>query len=104
MKRRIIKIYEGKITSEENLLSLIEFCEVCNQKQERIIELVEEGILQPKGASAEEWLFPIDLKFRASKALRLHNDLEINLAGVALAVELMDRIEHLESILESSRS
>lgn len=104
MKRQIIKIYEGKVTTEEELLSLFEFCEVCNQKPESIAELVEEGILQPKGSSAQEWLFPIDLKFRASKALRLRYDLEINLAGVALAVELMDRIEHLEAILERSKS
>jgi chaperone modulatory protein CbpM len=100
MKRQIIKIYEGKVTTDEDALSLIEFCEICNQKPENIVELVEEGILEPIGSSTEEWRFPVEMKFRASKALRLRYELEINLAGVALAVELLDRIEQLEAILQ----
>jgi chaperone modulatory protein CbpM len=41
---------------------------------------------------------------RVQKAQRLHSDLGINLPGVALALQLLDRIETLEArVRQSSR-
>ena len=40
---------------------------------------------------------------RARLALRLERDLELNLAGVALALELMDELEYLRRELKARR-
>ena len=46
-------------------------------------------------ADTPEWRFTGDALRRARLALRLERELEINLAGVALALELMEEIEQL---------
>ncbi|WP_447971470.1 chaperone modulator CbpM [Nitrospira sp. M1] len=48
-------------------------------------------------------LFEAQAFARLSRGLRLHRDLGINWAGVAVALELLDRIEDLEQNLLYSR-
>ncbi|MFW2372200.1 MAG: chaperone modulator CbpM, partial [Gammaproteobacteria bacterium] len=71
---------------------------------EWIIELVEIGALEPvapKPLSYEQiqWRFTASSLQRARKASRLQRDLGVNLAGVALALDLLDEIDALESRL-----
>jgi chaperone modulatory protein CbpM len=51
--------------------------------------------LQPLPDAAGEWQFAGENLRRARLALRLQRDLEINLAGVALALELLEEIHQL---------
>jgi chaperone modulatory protein CbpM len=53
------------------------------------------------GGDPAHWRFPGTSLRRLEVALRLHQDLELNLAGVALALalELMDQIETLRGRL-----
>ena len=55
-------------------------------------ELIQVSHTDPQG---EEFYSP-DAAERLSCAIRLHRDLGINWAGVAVALELLDRIEELE--------
>jgi chaperone modulatory protein CbpM len=63
------------------------------------VELVDEGILQPAGRNPEQWRFPGTSLQRARTAMRLQQDLKINLAGVALALDLLDEIESLRALI-----
>jgi chaperone modulatory protein CbpM len=65
-----------------------------------IVELVEEGILNVAVNEAGEWQFSGEALRRARLALRLHRDLEVNLAGVALALQLMAEIDGLRRAIE----
>ena len=56
-------------------------------------------MLQPRGDSREAWRFRGDSLARMRLATRLMQDLEINAAGVALALDLLERIAELESRL-----
>jgi chaperone modulatory protein CbpM len=56
-------------------------------------------VLQPSGDKREAWRFHGDSLARMRLATRLMQDLEINTAGVALALDLLDRIAELESRL-----
>jgi chaperone modulatory protein CbpM len=47
-----------------------------------------------------EWQFSGEALRRARLALRLHRDLEVNLAGVALALQLMAEIDGLRRAIE----
>ena len=61
-----------------------------------IVELVEVGVVDPIGTSAEDWRFAGSDLRRCRIALRLIEDLGVNAAGAALAVELLTRIDELE--------
>jgi len=66
------------------------------------VEFVEEGVLHVVDVSTE-WRFSGDAVRRARLALRLERDLELNLAGVALAVELIEEISQLRRELKARR-
>ena len=93
------KILNGDLLDEETELSLSDLCRVCSSHAEWIIELVEEGVLEPIGHSRGQWRFAAASLQRARTAMRLQKDLEINLAGIALALDLLDEIEALRTRL-----
>jgi len=94
------KILNGVLIDEQVRMSLGEICRACSRHAEWVIELVEEGVLEPTGPSPEQWRFPPDALQRALVARRLQRDLDINLAGVALALDLLDEINTLRAQLE----
>ena len=92
-------ILTGRIVENETRLTLRQLCDACAVHAEYIIELVDEGFIEPSGVEKSHWCFSgITIK-RVQKAKHLQRDLGINLAGVALAIELMDEIEHLRARL-----
>ena len=76
-------------------LSLSDLCEAADLSSETIIEITEEGILEPVGNSAENWQFSVHNVAVAQRATRLHRDLEIDWPGIALALSLLDELEDL---------
>jgi len=91
----------GLVMEEQTALTLTEICRACAVSDERIIELVEEGILIPIGREQQSWRFTGNHLRRASVALRLQQDLCINLAGAALALQLLDEVETLRAQLSA---
>ena len=81
-------------------LSLEELCETCHITSDFICELVEYGTLEPKGFALESWRFDTRHLQRIQRVLRLQHDLEINLAGAVLAMDLMDQIDQLKAQVE----
>jgi chaperone modulatory protein CbpM len=93
----------GVIFEEYALLSVDELSRLCAVDKTYIVELVEEGVLSLVEVSASEWRFAGSALRRARTALRLQRDLEINLPGVALALELMEQLEVLRRELKVGR-
>ena len=89
----------GILLDERTELSLSELSLACSSSTEWIIELVEEGALEPIGHEQAHWRFSGTSLAKARAAMRLHNDLKINLAGVALALDLIEEIETLRARL-----
>ncbi len=85
------------ILEEQTGLSLADLCRACEAEAERIMELVHEGVLAPAGAGPGEWRFSGLHLQRARVALRLQADLDVNLAGAALALELLDELDELRA-------
>ena len=90
----------GFILEEQTGLTLDDICRACAAQAELIIELVNEGVLSPRGKQPDEWHFTGVHLQRARVALRLQNDLGVNLAGAALALELLDEMETLRTRLQ----
>ena len=89
----------GQVLDDTIELTLIEITEACSLSTEQIGELVEEGVLEPIGEEPTNWRFRGTCLNKARVAMRLQKDLGLNLAGVALALDLLSEIETLRSRL-----
>lgn len=97
-------LLSGVIVEENAELSLGELSRACSTSREWLIELVEEGVLEPAGNGPAQWRFAGASLKRARTARRLHEDLDINLAGVALALDLIEEIEAMRERLHRLES
>lgn len=87
----------GVILEDQTGLGLDELCRACAAEAGRIAELVEEGLLSPEGDAPAQWRFTGAQLHRARVALRLESELGVNLAGAALALELLDELDTLRA-------
>ncbi len=94
---------QGTLVDESTLLSIEDLCRICAIERNHVVEFVEEGVLEVVAVEPSEWRFRGGALRRARTALRLQRDLELNLVGVALALDLMDEIERLRREIEARR-
>jgi chaperone modulatory protein CbpM len=85
----------GAILEESADLTVKDLSRMCAVDERHIVEYVEEGVLNVVEINTTEWHFTGAALRRARLALRLERDLELNLAGVALALQLMEELERL---------
>ncbi len=100
MTRDLLSLLSGEVLEEEVELTLVELCRICRLPSERLLELVEQGIVEPLGRDPEHWRFRGASVRRVRCALRLERDLGVNFAGAALALELLEELESLRARLE----
>ena len=81
--------------------ALRELCELCSVRAELIVEMVEAGILTPVGSAPSAWRFSVEATIRLQKAQRLRRDLDINLAGVAVALDLIEDLDKTRKRLKT---
>jgi chaperone modulatory protein CbpM len=86
---------DSGIFEEYAVLSIRDLSRMCAVDERHIVELVQEGVLEVVDPDHPEWRFTGAALRRARLALRLERDLEINLAGIALALELLEELEQL---------
>jgi len=90
------KVLFGEVIGEGDLVSIADLCRSCTVEIQTITTLVSEGILEPRGNDAEHWQFSVGSLRRVKTVIHLQRDLGVNLAGAALALDLLDRIAELE--------
>lgn len=93
--KRLIPVSE--VLDETIELTLTELSQRCVCRTEFIIEMVEEGVLEPQGDRPEEWQFSGPDLVRLRRAIRLQQDLDVNLPGIALAMDLLEELEDLRA-------
>lgn len=77
-------------------ISFDELCQVEGLASELIIEIVEYGIVEPiDTSSTDKWLFDTSSIQWIKKALRLHQDLEIDWVAIAIVIDLMQQKDRL---------
>ncbi len=92
-------IISGDILDSFERLEQSEFQRICQISDQFLTEMIEEGIIEPEILSerkSENYFFNGIHIRRVRRANRLSCDLGINPAGIALVLELLDRIEQLE--------
>ena len=97
MPNKMVKIETGILLEDSDTFSIVKLCRACSLPAETIIKMVERGVINPIDSSLSytHWQFPYTSLLRVQTALRLQRDLELNLAGAVLALELLDEIKQL---------
>jgi len=91
---------EGSVVENEVHMTIVELSHASRTPEELIMSWVTEGVLSPTGASPEDWRFGGDSLKRAKTAAHLTHDLELNVPGVALALDLLEEITQLRALLK----
>lgn len=93
----IKKLDYGGFPVRSRLVAWAQFLELTAVHPSRIGELVELGWIEPIRTQDEAYLFTMRDVYRLRKLERLCSDLDINAAGGCVIVDLLERIEFLES-------
>ncbi len=101
--KEITRILEGEILDESTEFDLEGLCRACQVDRKLAMDLVVEGIVEPSHRDLEQWRFTGTAVCRAQVAVRLRRELGVNVAGAALALELLDEISRLRRALDRRR-
>lgn len=104
MSEQKITAIRGTIVEADTALSLGELCRACAVSAEDVLRLVEEGVIEPRGREPRVWRFEAVCVRRVTRAQRLRRDLGLNLAGAALAVDLLEELDRLRTRLRRYES
>lgn len=83
-----------------------EICLRCTIPAETLNEMIEYGVIEPLFSTKKEApiYFSSSSLLRVNTAIRLCRDLEVNIAGAALAIELLDEIKSLRKNLNNLKN
>lgn len=87
------------INDDHNEISLDELSQALNTSPDFVIALIEYDVIQPRGQHREEWRFNSVCIRRARLAHSFQRDLHVNLSGINLALDLLEKIDELKSQL-----
>jgi len=99
MTRIVSTLIHGSIVDDDTEMTLVELCQACSVQEDDVRVWVSEGVLSPSAEPGQPMRFRGASLRRARVALRLTRDLEVNTAGVALALDLLDEITELRAQL-----
>ncbi len=91
----------GEIVDETMEITIVELCRTCAVDAELVEAMIDEGVIEPSRRRHEAWCFALSAVKRTRVAVRLQRDLGVNLAGAALAIELLERLEQLERLQQT---
>jgi chaperone modulatory protein CbpM len=92
-------VLQSEIIETRREMSLSDLCKVCTVTSERVVQLVDEGLVEPVGREPAEWRFSGHTVTRVVVAERLSRDLRLNAAGAALVLDLLDEVKQLRQRL-----
>ena len=98
--RESLEIMTGTLIDDDRLFTLADICRSCSVPAEMINDMIEYGIIEPSGDTAAQWRFAGGCLWRVTTVVRLQHDLEVNLAGAALALDLIEEVRELRRQLK----
>ncbi len=103
----IVELHDIHLVCAADWIGVEETCRLCRLDRDILTELVDLGLVSPRGNAPQEWRLPAAALPRLALAGRLMRDLGVNVIGAVLAVELLDaqrsierQIRHLERLAE----
>lgn len=99
-----VHITESIWLNTSDICSLEHVVEVSGLTQDVLLDLVEIGIIEPSNGDPNNYFFHTNCIAVARMARRLRDDFELDTHGLALALNLLRRIDALEAELASHRA
>lgn len=102
MKNETNQAFAGVVIDDDQVISFVELCTYCNVSTAQLNDMIEHGIVEPvQNADVDlAEMFLSSSLLRVRTALRLQNDLDVNLAGAVLALDLLDEIKELRQAVK----
>ena len=100
MNNETLEQITGQLVEDELEMSLADLCRTCGLSAEWVLELVEYGVIEPVGSDPAHWRFHGVCVRRIRRAHRLETDLGLNVAGIALALDLLEEVDRLRARLD----
>lgn len=97
MTKLPLNVLAGEVVE---VVTLAELCRSCGVQSDWVVELVDEGILEPQGSDPTAWRFSAISITRTRIAWRLQHDLGVNRAGIAVALNLLEERQELHIHLQ----
>jgi chaperone modulatory protein CbpM len=85
-----------QILDEHTEVAFAELLRISGFERDQLLELIECGVLEPRGERESEWRFPSQALAVTRRASRLRSEFELDSHAVALALGLLDRIDDLQ--------
>lgn len=103
MKKQGQELLNAVIVSEDETVSLAELCRGCSLPAEQVIMMMDYGIIEPLEANGRSlhWQFSAGCLVRLQTAIRLQRDLDINLSGIAVTLDLLDEVKTLRRLVSA---
>jgi len=95
-------IFDAVVVEGDTAFTLPALCRACGLDSKQLMALVAEGVLEPAGSTPQDWIFGGPSLRTALAAQRLMHDLEMDLSGVAMVLDLLGEIAALRSQLNRS--
>ena len=89
---------------EHRVVSLSELVEVSGLSSEELIELAQDGAIPVREMQGANYVFSASVISVARIACRLRDELELDMAGLGVALRLLDRVRGLEEEIARLRA
>ncbi len=92
-------IVEGVVMDETTTIALVEVCEKYHISESVLREMIEHGLFNHQTSPSKIIHIDQQTLSRIQSAFRLQEDLELNLPGVVLVLELLEELEQVRDEL-----
>lgn len=99
-----VHITESVWLNASDICSFEHLAQVSGLAPDTLLDLIDAGVLEPSNQDPANYFFPVSCIVVARTARRLRDDFELDAQGLALAVNLMHRIDTLEAELHRLRA
>jgi chaperone modulatory protein CbpM len=103
---RRTRIESVEIVGETLTFDLREVCVRCGLRERDVVGLVHQGVLTPQVESVDaerDWQFAASELPLLARAARLQRSFDLDSAGLALAIELIDQLENARREIDRLR-
>jgi len=104
VKNSNTRLVNGMLLDDQVCLTMVELCRATGLHAEAILGIVEESVIEPLGDAPRDWRFTAESLARLNTIMRLQRDLDVNLAGAALVLDLLDEVKVLRTRVRALES
>lgn len=87
------------LIDEHTTISIVDVCQRCGISEDVLLEMIEHGLFSQQVAYSKNMYFDEKKIGRIQAASRIQHDLDVNVPGVVLVLELLDELEQLRNQL-----